>query len=702
MGRRTLRHRFSVKNALSALALGFLSLLGLQTAFGAASLGTTVHTHILNPPNTITNLTASPVGSPGDVQLVWTAPANLNGIPINTYLVHLATYPASSPATAGLWWLQTQPSQLQIGPAHAPGTTEFGTVSGLTLNVTYYFGIKSLDFDGILSAVDPEVGTANQANSVPAGSSGAPPTPTNFKGVALSPTSIQWSWNLSAGATYYSLNAFPSGTPVAQTAATTFTENTFTANTAISRTISAGSAAGQSPPSSPVTVYTQANAPTGLAVTGFSSSNVALQWAGNGNPAGTQFRLERSLNGITFAPVGQVAALSFNDATVSANTTYYYQVRAVNGDGIVTAPSAIVTAVTDSTPPDQVLGVIGTLDANKQNLIMTWAPVVFNADGTLLTNLAGYNIYRRTTLRGPLTKLNAVPASALWYSDSYNGTLVYYVIRAVKTNGVESIDSLTLDTSNDLNAIYLSTDNLSSLSMPRTINDTLRYSNKYAIPLKITMLDNALPADPSIVRDVNFSLIRSDENQLIHDQSFRIPDATVSIGYNLVGNQVAREDLATSALTPTSATPNQLAIYWNNGVTWVRVDGVLDTINQVVKIKSSFVGRYQLRATSRSGSLNLPDGNVYPRVFTPNGDGFNDVVYFILDNPNGASVQGEIFDLSGRHVVTMPPPNSAIGIGTTLVWDGKDNRSVIVPSGVYIYRIQGEGKTFTGTIAVAR
>jgi flagellar hook assembly protein FlgD len=35
-------------------------------------------------------------------------------------------------------------------------------------------------------------------------------------------------------------------------------------------------------------------------------------------------------------------------------------------------------------------------------------------------------------------------------------------------------------------------------------------------------------------------------------------------------------------------------------------------------------------------------------------------------------------------------------------WDGKDFNGGRVPSGAYYYTIQGEGKSFTGTVVVAR
>jgi gliding motility-associated-like protein len=218
------------------------------------------------------------------------------------------------------------------------------------------------------------------------------------------------------------------------------------------------------------------------------------------------------------------------------------------------------------------------------------------------------------------------------------------------------------------------------------------------------MTVDPIPANTNIVRNIEYKLIRSDNKQVIQDLAFSKPESIIAVGYTVVNGQVVAGAPAVqnvSAAGPPS-TPDQLSLYWNNGVTWVKVGGSVNLAAQAVQIKSSFLGNYQLRVSQRAPFLSLDAGNVYPRVFTPNGDGFNDRVYFVLENPNNVSVTGEIFDLAGRYVATLQPPTANSGIGTTLIWDGKDSNGSVVPSGAYIYKIQGEGKTFTGSVAVAR
>ena len=110
------------------------------------------------------------------------------------------------------------------------------------------------------------------------------------------------------------------------------------------------------------------------------------------------------------------------------------------------------------------------------------------------------------------------------------------------------------------------------------------------------------------------------------------------------------------------------------------------------------MGVYQIRAMHRSDSAVLDVSNVSNRVITPNGDNLNDQIIFTYDpGPSNAAVSGSIYDVTGALVSGMRPglvPN-------TLIWDGKVGGRVVA-SGVYVYKITGEGKTFTGTVVVAR
>ncbi|MEK9145030.1 MAG: hypothetical protein AAB339_05415 [Elusimicrobiota bacterium] len=109
------------------------------------------------------------------------------------------------------------------------------------------------------------------------------------------------------------------------------------------------------------------------------------------------------------------------------------------------------------------------------------------------------------------------------------------------------------------------------------------------------------------------------------------------------------------------------------------------------------------------------------RVITPNSDGKNDVAILCTNNPKDSAVSGTIFDLSGKLVSAMTylkganppspspqkscestfPPGGGITQVDALTWDGRSGGAA-VPGGVYLYQIQAEDATTTGTVVVAR
>jgi hypothetical protein len=105
------------------------------------------------------------------------------------------------------------------------------------------------------------------------------------------------------------------------------------------------------------------------------------------------------------------------------------------------------------------------------------------------------------------------------------------------------------------------------------------------------------------------------------------------------------------------------------------------------------------------------------RIITPNGDAAknNGTAIFCFDNPAGSGVSGSVFTLLGSAVASMGPetanpsgsgcPAGTLGPlgsnGEYISWDGRSNGTV-VHSGVYVYRVTAEQKSYTGTIIVVR
>jgi hypothetical protein len=315
-----------------------------------------------------------------------------------------------------------------------------------------------------------------------------------------------------------------------------------------------------------------------------------------------------------------------------------------------------------------------------------------------VSGAAGYNVYRRDSISGTPSKINAYLLPVPIYADRIDGGVFFYSVRAVDTSGHESADSCLVDSSVKANLIFLSNDGQTRLLIPGSMADLLRADyNKYDVPLTVRFLDQYNAGDHQLVRQVSFQLVRGDTGEETAGVSLPLPEAEIQMGYQLLGGQVA-----VNGLSALNAGPEQLCLFWFNGVDWVKVGGTNDPQSQTITIKSSQLGQYQLRVAPKATSLSLGKANVFPGLFTPNGDGFNDRVYFVLQNPNNASVTGEIFDAAGRSIVTLAAPSVTPGLGTTLIWSGKDATGAVVPSGLYMYRIEGDGQTISGTVSVAR
>ena len=108
--------------------------------------------------------------------------------------------------------------------------------------------------------------------------------------------------------------------------------------------------------------------------------------------------------------------------------------------------------------------------------------------------------------------------------------------------------------------------------------------------------------------------------------------------------------------------------------------------------------------TSLSPRL-LADLLVEPRVFSPNGDGVNDISRFslnLLQVTENVPLRLEIFDLSGRLLRQQEGLHESGRFSFS--WNGRDDQQELVVPGLYMYRIIVKAKNGddqqTGTIAV--
>jgi phosphodiesterase/alkaline phosphatase D-like protein len=81
--------------------------------------------------------------------------------------------------------------------------------------------------------------------------------------------------------------------------------------------------------------------PSNLTATATSSSSIDLSWTDNSNNE-MGFRIQRSTNGVTFAPLVNVNAnvTTYTDNGLNPGTTYFYRVGAFNACGFSNDPTA--------------------------------------------------------------------------------------------------------------------------------------------------------------------------------------------------------------------------------------------------------------------------------------------------------------------------------------------------------------------------
>lgn len=122
----------------------------------------------------------------------------------------------------------------------------------------------------------------------------------------------------------------------------------------------------------------------------------------------------------------------------------------------------------------------------------------------------------------------------------------------------------------------------------------------------------------------------------------------------------------------------------------------------------AFAGALKLAAQASLVQFHGP----LARVITPNGDRINDIAFFCFENPQDSDISGKVYTLLGAQVATMGPKTDRSGTAGAgcapsviraqfVSWDGSANGSR-VDNGLYVYRIESEGRSFSGTLLVVR
>lgn len=380
------------------------------------------------------------------------------------------------------------------------------------------------------------------------------------------------------------------------------------------------------------------------------------------------------------------------------NHSYYWKVVAQDSSAAATDSAQVFSFnVPVLSRPKAPVSVRGSLSPDRAAYSLQWAAVTGNTDGSALTDLGGYRVYRALTpgTIGDAVFLAQLPADALSYTDlSVNGGDYFYAVRALDTGGNESANSLIMQAKSDSVYVALSEDKGGEVEITSLASrDLLRETNGRGEDLVVLMTRRSDQEAGNVLRcyEVETKTLPSErkltgflfQNPVKLSFAVNPPSASPSVG----------KALSSAPDLP----PEQMSVYWFNGVEFVKFGGVYDSSKSVISLFTQRAGVYQLRKALQANTFEIVQ--TWPKkIFTPNGDGKNDEMNFLYNNPKEVPVSGEIFDMRNAKVATLSPGKD----GSSLLWSGKDDNGQDVPKGVYVYQIKADGNTFNGTVVVAR
>jgi titin len=267
------------------------------------------------------------------------APSNLIATPISSSQIDLTWQDNSSDETGFMIERKTgADSYAQIATAGA-GVTSYSNTA-LTTNTTYYYRVRAYNAAG-------NSGYSNEASATTLPPPPAAPTlKSPASGATVSNLTPRLEWNASSGATSYGLQVATSSAFTTLLVNVTGITDLFydvlpgilNWNTTYYWRVNASNSYGTSNWVSywyfKTAVGPPPNTPSNLIATPISSSQINLTWQDNSSDE-TGFKIERKTGAGSYAQIATVGAgvQSYNNTGLSANTTYYYRVRAYNAAG---------------------------------------------------------------------------------------------------------------------------------------------------------------------------------------------------------------------------------------------------------------------------------------------------------------------------------------------------------------------------------
>jgi chitodextrinase len=288
------------------------------------------------------------------------------------------------------------------------------TLAGLACGSTYSYAVDAADAAGNRSSrASVFLRTASCSSSPPSGDTTPPSTPSGLAASSVTQTSLALDWNAASdnvGVVGY--DVFRNGSKVASPTTTSVSQSGLACGTAYAFAVAARDAAGNTSAPGQLSVTTSAcavpspgdatppSAPSGLGISGATSTSVSLTWTASRDNVGVaSYRLY--VNGAYASTTAQLGATA---SGLTCGTAYLFEVDAMDFEGNESTRAFVTgstTACLDTQTPTAPLGVAAT-SRTATSIALAWTASTDNV------GVSGYGLYRAGSQVGTTSSTNAI------------------------------------------------------------------------------------------------------------------------------------------------------------------------------------------------------------------------------------------------------------------------------------------------------